>query len=403
MKINIKILMRYLFVLIFLPFWVFGQSEEIKQDFSRFCEQANVIITKNLAKEIDPKIADKISIGMDESELKNSFNGKFPNNVKIIIDIEKKKGDFKKKLTGKIRENEKLIDDFCSAIIALVPNESKNPKRFGTIAAIKADINKLALDLKTSFNTTVSTIPPKINITNIDSLESIIQKFEKRLPSTVVEVLVNVAEWWDYIFWGVITLICFFISFAIFISLKIYEIGNSFDGIRNVRHTQESTVRPNYNTSNLSMSNIDEKIRKAIEPLQQKLSELQLSRPYESTPVPIEIVEEKPQILYSESPEQDGWFLSKNNTPQVQRRSLYKIVHNKKTNALEFELLFDNIGGHRFAMNSARTSLQPACEYKDDPKPSDQKIVANGGERGVLKDIGNGKLQIIKKIKIKFQ
>jgi hypothetical protein len=383
---------KLLFVFVILSIVnVYAQDTKLDDKFSKLSIQTNILITKELIKENDGKNWEKIQNLNDIEKIRTIV----PSTNKTIIDMI---SSFRDKFMDEINQyNSKIIiKEFIDTCVAIIPDGKDPTKRNKTKSLIVKELDSLKENFET--NSKVEDHQTDSNKIYLDSLREIggIDKLNE---------IQEITSWWEYKYWGllIITILAIFIIYLIIRKIKTLEnkLQNRIDLVKGLIVSQ-----PYRDTKYLTKIDVSNEIDTRLIPILKDIEEIKQIAPKNSStpayfipPVEEQIAEKQ---FYSESPEQEGWFLTRNLQSQMTPRSLYIISKDIDSNSWAYDILLDNIQAHRPAMNSTTPRLKPACEYSVDPEPLQTRILKNGSEKGVLEDIGNNKLKIIKKIKIRF-
>ena len=377
-----------------------GQANYIMEEFSNYADWTNNLIARETIKEKDNQLALSIQLNIPPEELIKQLPRDYLRSVELIKATKKLKENYQSKLT--VATYNEIINKYTADIIAKIPNQNNDTRR-ATVKRISSIIEDSLRVIKERMNNYISNVGG-----SSDTLaNNYISKMKAIIPLELLPEIAFLSSWYQYIIGGVILIMLVIFGIIIILFHKNNENRRLID--RNTDHLSNLENRPLVNSPAPGISNreLEIKLRAEMNMLNDKL-ELITNKPkgVETIPPPTphdSIKETEKTILYSESPEQEGWFLQKNLTTSLQHRSLYQINIDKRKNRMTFTLLFANHVTHRSAMNSARTTLYPACNYSHDPKETDLNIVSNGETIGHLQNIGDGKLKITQKINIKFQ
>jgi hypothetical protein len=407
MAINNEIKMvKYVMLLIFaIAIYICPANIDYKSEFKKLSFSANKMIAVELLKEINADTNKAVSASTCE-ELKKSL----PKLNKKIVDKIESLGKSKINLllaNTTIELYTKTLESFISElknIDALNKTEVARKKTKEKVVE-KLDLLKAKhlFDLKTLIQANNKSELDSIKLSN--SSKIYLDSLHKLLPAASFEKIAMIVEWWDYMFWGII-LFMLLVSILLFLSFIKRSETSQQEALfyRGDSGLHNNILPSSGNINYISHSELNKKIEEIKiqfeKSIEDKFRALSVEIPaVQSVPI---IEEKKIEEIYFESPEQGGYFLLKHKKNTISSNTLYVVKYNRKRNTIEFDLLDSGMVGYRSAMDSSSTILKPACNYKEEPKLENKKIVKSDSSVGVLIDLGNGQLQIETKINIKF-
>lgn len=370
--------MKLITILLIISYQIVLLSLQNSHDFIVIADKINLKIAKAL---LDEK-------GYDTSELMQGmryeqFISKIKYNKDIAGEINKEKSDYIRAYHG--INNAEIINKFIIKSLELISNRENSTR----VKSLKKKFHLLLGNL--SYQKVTKEVPAKNNAEDLDQLLNI--------DKNKLDVLL----WISILFSIIISITSLLLSFHL--KNKLKNLSSRFIQLQqgiNEQYAKNKQIQildweiqriKNIIINDCELRNIRENYSPQFLNNQSDLINQEVVVAAENTQKPIE--------KYIEAPERDGYFDERLITPEELPKSLYKIIFYPGSNEFEFDILENKVNIHRSAMDLSNNLLKPACEYGNDPKPSDKKIIKLNSDKGtLLKE--NDKLKITKKIKIKF-
>lgn len=391
LKYNVYSLL--IFVSIVYQSAISGQAD--MNAFNTSADKVNLKIAMALLAE-KRRDTSELSEGLSYEEFITKI--KYPENKKIAQDI----NEFKKEISSSSNAGilVDMLDQLIKRSISNIPNQNDSIRK-KTIKGLHIEFSEMLEEIKN-----------KSSNQDIADIESVNDIEDNHVES----------EDFDYKLW---------LSIIIILILSIYNLVKLSIIHKDFRHFQtrynqfediQKAINQEYSEKQLNVplqrkteafhfsdSDVERIKRIIVEEVQRAIREevhfnsnsVTKELLMDQSPAKGELNSEKTILKFIEAPEREGYFdknfLSNSETP----KSLYKIIIYPDSNKIEYDLLADKTLIHRNAMDHPHNMLKPACDYVEDPKPYDKKIIKVTSDKGTLEE-DNGKLIIIDKLKIKF-